>query len=46
MTEWCTTLSIAGAALGIGVKEQHGSGLRQGPGEVGGTEGLGPRHYA
>ena len=31
---------IAGAALGIGVEEQHGSCLGQGPGQVGGQGGL------
>ena len=31
---------VAGAALGVGVEEQYGSGLRQGPGQVGGQGGL------
>ena len=31
---------VTGAALWIGVQEQHGSGLGQGPGQVGGQGGL------
>ena len=31
---------VAGAAFGVGVQKQYGSGLRQGPGQVGGQGGL------
>ena len=31
---------VTGTALGTGVEEQYGSGLRQGPGQVGGQRGF------
>ena len=31
---------VTGAALGVGIEKQYGSGLRQGLGQVGGLGGL------
>ena len=33
-------VSATGTALGVGVEEQYGSGLRQGPDQVGGQRGF------